>query len=135
MRPLRGEDLRFDLQLEFREAVFGCEKNILVRHSEACQACRGQGSQRGFKDWLNGVQPTVCSQWNGDGTLTVRKNLNITIPAGVDDLTRLRISQEGDVGKFGGSWGDLYVYLFVNEDKELEREGEDILSEVTITQD
>lgn len=135
MRVLQGEDLRFDLQLEFREAIFGCEKDILIQHLEACQACRRQGVQRGFKDWLKDVQPTICNQCNGDGGITVRKNLKITIPAGVDDLTRLRITQEGDAGKFGGSCGDLYVYLFVNEDQELEREGCNILSEITITQD
>lgn len=135
MRPVPGEDLRFDLQLEFREAVLGCEKDILIQHLEACQMCRGQGSHRGFRDWLKGVKPTICSQCDGNGRITVRKNLKITIPAGVDDLTRLRVSHEGDAGKFGGSWGDLYVFLFVNEDEELEREGDTILSELTITSD
>lgn len=135
MKPLQGEDLRFDLQLEFREAIFGCEKEILIWHLEACQTCRGQGFQRTLKDRLKGLQPTVCGKCNGDGLITVCKDLKVTIPAGVDDLTRLRIAREGDAGKFGGPCGDLYIYLFVNEDQEFEREDDTILSEITITQE
>jgi molecular chaperone DnaJ len=67
------------------------------------------------------------------GLNQVTKKLKITIPAGVDSGTRLRVSNEGDAGQRGGPSGDLYVYLFVQTDTEFEREGINILSEIKIS--
>jgi molecular chaperone DnaJ len=74
-----------------------------------------------------------CEACDGRGANQVTKKLKITIPAGVDNNTKLRISQEGDAGQRGGPPGDLYVYLFVNEDEEFHREGISILSEIKIS--
>ncbi len=163
--PVRGDDLRLDLTLEFREAVFGGEKQIQISHQETCQACSGSGARPGTKPRTCGTcggsgqvrratrtpfgsftQVSVCPTCNGSGqvieekceacggvgTVQVTKKLKITIPAGVDSGTRLRVSGEGDSGRKGGTSGDLYVYLFVKSDPEFAREGIDILSTVRI---
>ena len=164
--PTRGEDLRFDLKLEFREAVFGGEKQIKISHLETCGTCSGSGAKPGTRPrtcgtcsgtgqvrratrtpfgsftqvstcpTCNGTGQTIedkCENCNGLGLNQVTKKLKITIPAGVDSGTRLRVSNEGDAGMRGGPSGDLYVYLFVQADNEFEREGINILSEIKIS--
>lgn len=164
--PSRGDDLRFDLKLEFREAIFGGEKQIRITHLETCATCNGSGAKPGTKPRTCGTcggagqvrratrtpfgsftQVSVCPTCNGKGQVIedkcetcggngqaqVTKKLKITIPAGVDTGTRLRVSNEGDAGQQGGPAGDLYVYLFVQEDPEFRREGINILSEVKIS--
>ncbi|MFN6142268.1 MAG: molecular chaperone DnaJ [Pseudanabaena sp.] len=164
--PTRGEDLRFDLKLEFREAIFGGEKQIKISHLETCATCSGSGAKPGTRPrtcgtcsgtgqvrratrtpfgsftqvstcpTCNGTGQTIedkCENCNGLGLNQVTKKLKITIPSGVDSGTRLRVSNEGDAGQRGGPSGDLYVYLFVQADKEFEREGINILSEIKIS--
>jgi molecular chaperone DnaJ len=74
-----------------------------------------------------------CDTCGGSGQMQRTKRLKITVPAGVDNGTRLRVAGEGDAGKRGGPSGDLYVYLFVNPDDTFRRDGIDILSEVEIS--
>ncbi|WP_299492433.1 molecular chaperone DnaJ [Acaryochloris sp. IP29b_bin.137] len=164
--PARGEDLRFDLKLKFREAVFGGEQQIRISHLESCKTCGGSGAKPGTRPQTCGTcqgtgqvrrmtrtplgnftQVSVCPTCNGQGqTITekcdncggrgqnqVSKKLQIKIPAGVDTGTRLRVSNEGDAGQKGGPPGDLYVYLFVQEDPAFRREGSNILSEFKIS--
>ncbi|WP_066374938.1 MULTISPECIES: molecular chaperone DnaJ [unclassified Anabaena] len=164
--PVRGDDLRLDLKLDFREAVFGGEKEIRISHLETCEACSGSGAKPGTRPrtcstcsgsgqvrrvtrtpfgsftqvstcpTCNGTGMVIedkCDVCDGKGTNQVTKKLKITIPAGVDNGTRLRISQEGDAGQRGGPPGDLYVYLFVNEDAEFQRDGINILSEIQVS--
>jgi DnaJ-class molecular chaperone len=105
----RGEDLRFDLKMGFYEAIFGGEKEIRITHLET-------NSSNQF--------------------LQVDKVLKITIPAGVDNGTRLCVRGEGDASRRGGATGDLYIYLFVSqEDENFKRNGIDIESEIKITEE
>ncbi len=164
--PVRGDDLRLDLKLDFREAVFGGEKEIRISHLETCEVCSGSGAKPGTRPrtcstctgsgqvrrvtrtpFGSFTQVSVCPTCNGTGQMIedkcdtcdgkgahqVTKKLNITIPAGVDNGTRLRISSAGDAGERSGPPGDLYVYLFINEDAEFQREGINILSEIKIS--
>ncbi|MDZ8054988.1 MAG: molecular chaperone DnaJ [Aulosira sp. ZfuVER01] len=164
--PVRGDDLRLDLKLDFREAVFGGEKEIRISHLETCDICSGSGAKPGTRPrtcstcsgsgqvrrvtrtpfgsftqvstcpTCNGTGTVIedkCDACDGKGTNQITKKLKITIPAGVDNGTRLRISQEGDAGQRGGPPGDLYVYLFVNEDEEFHRDGINILSEIKVS--
>lgn len=89
----------------------------------ACPTCNGSGQ----------VIEDKCGDCSGRGTKQETKKLTIAIPAGVDNGTRLRVSGEGDAGKRGGPAGDLYVYLFVNEDAQFQRDGINILSELSIS--
>ncbi|MEB3217252.1 MAG: molecular chaperone DnaJ [Nostocales cyanobacterium 94392] len=164
--PVRGDDLRLDLKLDFREAVFGGEKEIRISHLETCEVCNGSGAKPGTRPrtcstcsgsgqvrrvtrtpFGSFTQVSTCPTCNGQGMVVedkcdacegkganqVTKKLKITIPAGVDNGTRLRISNEGDAGTRGGAPGDLYVYLFVNEDEEFQRDGINVLSELKVS--
>jgi molecular chaperone DnaJ len=164
--PVRGEDLRLDLKLDFREAVFGGKKEIRIPHLETCGTCSGSGGKPGSQPktctTCNGAgqvrrstrtpfgtfnQVAVCPACNGEGQVIEdkcatcngagrrqeTKKLEITIPKGVDNGTRLRVSREGDAGLRGGPPGDLYVYLMVAEDREFRREGINIMSTFSIS--
>ncbi|PHV62100.1 molecular chaperone DnaJ [Cyanobacterium aponinum] len=164
--PTRGDDLRLDLRLKFREAVFGGEKEIKIPHLETCSSCNGSGAKKGSSAKTCGTcggtgqvrratrtpfgsfaQVSTCPTCNGEGQIIeekcdscggqgrkqVNKKLKITIPAGVDNGTRLRVSSEGDAGTRGGPAGDLYVYLTVESDSHFRREGINILSEISIS--
>lgn len=164
--PTRGEDLRLDLRLKFREAVFGGEHEIKIPHLETCTTCGGTGAKKGSSaktcNTCNGqgqvrratrtpfgsfAQVSACPTCGGEGQVIEdkcescagqgrkqeRKKLKITIPAGVDTGTRLRVSNEGDAGLRGGPSGDLYVYLSVENDPQFRRDGNNILSEISIS--
>ena len=164
--PVRGDDLRLDLKLDFREAVFGGEKQIKIPHLESCGTCNGSGAKPGTGAKTCGVcngsgqvrratrtpfgsfaQVSACTNCNGTGQvieekcgtchgagrLQETKKLKITIPPGVDNGTRLRVSGEGDAGMRGGTSGDLYVYLFVEPDREFVREGINIKSSTSVS--
>ncbi len=164
--PVRGDDLRLDLKLDFRDAVFGGEKQIKIPHLESCKTCNGTGAKPGtgvktcgtcsgtgqvrratrtpFGSFAqvsacptcNGTGQVIeekCSTCHGAGRQQETKKLKITIPPGVDNGTRLRVSGEGDAGIRNGTPGDLYVYLFVESDKEFTREGINIRSEITVS--
>ena len=164
--PSRGEDLRYDLKLDFHAAIFGGEKQIRISHLESCSSCQGSGAKPGTRPQTctgcqgsgqvrrvartpfgSFTQVSVCPTCNGSGQSIVdrcescggkgqnqiNKKLKITIPAGVDTGTRLRVANEGDAGQRGGPPGDLYVYLFVKDDPDFRRDGSNILSELTIS--
>lgn len=164
--PVRGDDLRRDLKLKFKDAVFGCEREIGVPHLEGCQVCQGTGAKPGTGSSSCGTcggsgqvrratrtpfgsfaQVSACPTCNGEGQVIEAKceacggagrkqetkKLKITIPAGVDNGTRLRVAKEGDAGLRGGPAGDLYVYLFVEADADFQRDGINIHSDITIS--
>jgi molecular chaperone DnaJ len=164
--PTRGDDLRLDLRLDFKEAVFGGEKEIKISHLETCGTCTGSGAKPGTRPTTCGTcsgtgqvrratrtpfgsftQVSACPTCSGTGEVIEdrcdvcggsgqnqeTKKLKITVPAGVDNGTRLRVSNEGDAGLRGGPAGDLYVYLFVAEDVAFKRDGINILSDLKIS--
>jgi molecular chaperone DnaJ len=154
-RVQRGEDLRFDITIEFEDAVFGKETEIKVRRRETCAACRGAGT-------TSGRGPSVCAQCQGRGQLRYQQGffsvaracancggtgtvitdpcatcrgetrvarefqMKVKVPGGVEDGTRIRYSGEGDAGRFGGPRGDLYVVLTVRPHDFFERDGHDL---------
>lgn len=164
--PTRGDDLRLDLKLDFKEAIFGGEKEIKISHLETCGTCSGSGAKPGTRPSTCGTCsgtgqvrratrtpfgsftqvsacPTCggtgeviedrCNVCGGSGQTQETKKLKITVPAGVDNGTRLRVSNEGDAGLRGGPAGDLYVYLFVSEDPAFKRDGINILSDLRVS--
>jgi len=154
-RVQRGRDLRYDLTLEFEEAVFGVEREISIRRLEACEDCRGQGTLNGksaatctqcagrgqmrFQQGFFSVAKT-CSRCNGTGSMITEPCLRcrgegllarmheilVKVPAGVEQDTRIRYQGEGEAGKYGGPAGDLYVVLSVKPHKFFERDGDDL---------
>ncbi len=154
-RVQRGRDLRYDLTLEFEEAVFGKEQEIRIRRMETCDDCKGSGSANGkapitctqcggrgqqrFQQGFFSVART-CTVCNGTGTLIIDRcktcrgetrvekehSILVKVPAGVEQDTRIRYQSEGETGRFGGPSGDLYVVLNVKAHKFFERDGDDL---------
>src|SRR3984957_9598926 len=154
-RVQRGRDLRYDLTLEFEEAVFGKEKEITIRRMETCVECKGSGAAKGkaavtctqcggrgqmrYQQGFFSVART-CSVCGGTGTLIVdpcqtcrgetrvqtEHTILVKVPAGVEQDTRIRYQGEGESGKFAGPAGDLYVVLNVKAHKFFERDGDDL---------
>jgi molecular chaperone DnaJ len=154
-RQQRGRDVRYDLTLEFEEAVFGVEKQITVRRLEQCEDCNGTGAANGrppatcpqcagrgqvrFQQGFFSVAKT-CGRCQGTGTIITepcpgcrgeglqprKHDILVKVPAGVEQDTRIRYSGEGEGGRFGGPSGDLYVILSVKPHKFFERDGDDL---------
>src|SRR5450432_2027471 len=154
-RVQRGRDLRYDLTLEFEEAVFGAEKEISIRRMEVCDTCSGSGSANGkapatctgcggrgqvrFQQGFFSVAKTCvrcggtgttisdpCTTCRGEGVQAKKHEILVKVPAGVEQDTRIRYQGEGEAGKFGGSSGDLYVVLSVTAHKFFERDGDNL---------
>jgi molecular chaperone DnaJ len=154
-RRTAGADLRYDLRLTFEEAAFGTTRELRVPRLETCEACAGTGSegqrapttcnacaglgQVRFTQGFLTVART-CPQCHGAGRVVAdpcpecrgarrverERSLEVKIPAGVDEGSRLRLSGEGEHGLFGGPPGDLYVVLRVEPDERFERHGADV---------
>ncbi len=151
----RGRDIKFEMGLEFEEAVFGVERDIHIRRAEACSDCSGTGSeggkqpetcqqcggrgqirsQQGFFSvartcpvcsGTGAVIRNPCKTCRGDGRVQRQHKLHVKVPAGVEQDTRIRYGGEGDAGRWGGPSGDLYVMLEVKAHKFFERDGDDL---------
>ena len=94
-----------------------------MQSARTCSRCHGSGK----------VIEKPCSKCRGSGEILVKRKIDIKIPAGVDNGSRLRVSNEGEPGILGGPKGDLYVYIYVRPHKEFERNGNDVISRVTIS--
>jgi molecular chaperone DnaJ len=154
-RVQRGQDLRFDLTIEFQEAAFGKQTDVEIRRLEVCESCHGNGSassrgpttcpqcqgrgqvryQQGFFSIARtcgqcGGQGTIisdpCLTCKGDTRVTRSHSIHVNIPAGVEDGTRIRYQGEGDAGRFAGPRGDLYLVLTVRPHAFFERDGNDL---------
>jgi molecular chaperone DnaJ len=154
-RAQRGEDVRYDLEIAFEDAMFGMSAEIQVPRMERCDHCKGQGSEPGHgpttcptcngrgeviyqQSFLsirrscstcNGSGQIIrnpCSECRGQGYRQVQRKLKVNIPAGVDDGNRLRLAGEGQPGANGGPAGDLYVFLKVREHAFFERQENDL---------
>ena len=154
-RAQRGEDVRYDLEISFEDAVFGISAEIQVPSLEPCKRCSGKGSEPGsgpttcptchgrgeviYQQSFLSVRRTCgtcngagqiirdpCRECRGQGYRQVQRKLKVNIPAGVDNGTRLRLSGEGQPGANGGHPGDLYVVLKVKEHPFFERQEADL---------
>jgi len=154
-RTQRGDDLRFDMTIDFENAVFGIEKEVKIRRLETCGICGGKGSASGrgpsvcshcqgrgqlrYQQGFFSVARTCvacsgtgtvisdpCSACRGEGRKTAEVKLNVKVPPGVEEGTRIRYGGEGDVGRVGGPKGDLYVILSIRPHDYFERHGYDL---------
>lgn len=149
-----GRDLRYDLEIDFEEAVLGMETRIQVPRLETCGDCDGSGAAEGGSQtcgqcggagqvafqqgFFTVARPCgacqgtgrritrPCTGCEGRGRIQQERTLGIRIPAGVDNGTRIRMSGEGEGGVGGGRPGDLYVVLHVREHEIFERQDQDL---------
>ncbi len=160
--PRRGADLRYDMAVEFKDAVFGVEREIEFDRMTKCDTCEGSGAkdasgrkscrtcggvgqvrrQQGFFaiqtscPTCHGEGSTIdkpCGDCRGQGAINRKRKLTVKVPAGVDSGVRLRISSEGEPGPGGGPSGDLYVVLHVKENDRFTRDGLDLILDQPIS--
>jgi molecular chaperone DnaJ len=158
----RGADLRYELQLELDQAVFGHQVEIEVAKLAECETCHGSGAAKGSTpvtcDSCGGagqvrvsqgffqLQQTCprcrgsgsiirnpCDSCLGQGRVRRTRKLAVKVPAGVDSGDRVRLSGEGEAGRNGGPPGDLYVEVQVRGHAIFEREGEHLSCEVPVS--
>lgn len=161
-RVQKGEDARADLTLTFEEAAFGKKTEVRVRRHETCEQCRGSGSapgkgpatcttcggrgqvryQQGFFSMTrtcpscHGAGRVIadpCTKCKGEGRQARERTVEVTVPPGVEDGTRMRYQEQGHAGGVGGPAGDLYVMLHVKPHPFFEREGKDLFCSVPIS--
>lgn len=120
--PQRGQDIESPIEVSLEEAYHGSTRVIQLQVEEPCTACGGTGR----------VGNRVCTICNGAGAKIIPKRLEVKIPAGVKDGSRIRIAGEGGPGRAGGSKGDLYLVVKVLPHKLFERKGDDLYAEVSV---
>ncbi|HET9868553.1 MAG TPA: DnaJ C-terminal domain-containing protein, partial [Nitrospira sp.] len=111
-----GEDLEAEVELTLREVLSGVTKRVSLREPVPCPTCQGSGALRG----------RTCPTCLGAGTTTELKTIEVKIPAGVQDGTRVRVAGKGQPGSNGGKRGDLYLHVTIKPDPIFRREGSDI---------
>jgi molecular chaperone DnaJ len=161
-RPRQGNDIQQATEITLEEAFAGVKKTLRVPTRVSCEACSGSGSadpgreaatcgtcrgagkvrqQQGFFTvertchTCGGQGKTIrnpCRTCRGAGTVQRERSLQVSIPAGVDDGTRIRLTGEGEAGGQGIRPGDLYVHVAVRQHEFFQREGAHILMRVPI---
>ncbi len=155
---LRGDDVRYDLEISLKDAFTGIKKKIDVSTFGVCDECHGQGGtgietcpgcggrgrvrrQNGFFlmetpcPTCGGTGKTIkkpCSVCKGAGRVRKNKTLEVNIPAGVETGVRMRLSGEGEAGMRGGAAGDLYLFITVKESKLFKRRDKNLYCTVPI---
>jgi len=153
--PVPGNDLRYDITISFMEAVHGTAKEVELTRRDTCWTCEGSGCRPGHKretcplchgrgqvirsqgffqvssacPQCHGEGEIVkepCTDCNGTGLVNKTKTVSIKIPAGVDHGARMRLRGEGEGGRRGGTTGDLYVVIHVEDHEFFKRDGNTI---------
>jgi len=159
-RSQRGRDIQYEIEITLEEAYKGAQKKIKIPRNEVCKECDGSGAKspsdvktcktcggRGQVMMSSGFfrmqqtchdcrgQGTVianpCAICHGQGMVRVTRNIDVKIPDGVDNNSRLRVQHEGEVGRDGA--GDLYLYIHVLPHEMFQREGENLYVEMPVS--
>jgi len=157
----RGADLRYNMEITLEDAYSGKTAQIRIPTSVACEACSGTGAKPGSRPkqcptcggagkirssqgfflmertcpTCHGRGETIddpCEECAGAGRITKERTLEVAIPAGVEDGTRIRLSGEGEAGLRGGPAGDLYIFLSLESHPLFQRDGADLYCRVPI---
>jgi molecular chaperone DnaJ len=160
-RAQPGEDLRYDLEMSLEDAIRGLSVEIQVPRMDLCSRCQGTGAekvdglvscpmchgrgevvyQQSFLQIRRScsqcggrgqIVRRPCTQCRGERQVRTERKLKVTIPAGVDSGTHLKLANEGQSGFNGGPAGDLYVVIKVKEHPIFERQADDLLCTVPI---
>ncbi len=159
--PQRGQDVEAALDIDFRTAALGGKVFVELDVTEECATCHGTGAAPGAKlvtcEECNGrgtisfgqggfavqrpcpvclgrgqVPTERCPTCAGAGEVRTRKKVQITVPQGVDNGTRIRLKTQGARGTKGGPPGDLLITFQVTADRFYKREGLDLIAPVPI---
>lgn len=157
----RGSDLRYVTEIELADVITGKEQTIEFDTDANCTDCNGSGAAKGSKPITckvcggagqvvrqqgfftmattchschgsGEVVETPCTGCKGRGRIQTKRKIQVTIPPGVDNGTRLRVANEGEGGYAGGPNGDLFVEIRVKEDEIFEREGDHLFADLDV---
>jgi molecular chaperone DnaJ len=160
-RAQKGEDLRYDLEINLEDTIRGLSADIQVPRTEACSRCEGSGAERNdgmttcpmchgrgeviYQQSFLSIRRTCgqcngrgqiirrpCTQCRGEGYVRAERKLKVNIPPGVDNGTRLRLSGEGQPGANGGPQGDLYVFVRVKDHPVFQRSEDDLVCTIPV---
>ncbi len=158
----RGADLRYNLEITFEEAAFGCRPKVTIPRPKKCETCTGTGSKSGAPPkacstcggggelrytqgffsvsrpcgdcgGTGAVVPDPCQRCKGSGKVPSEEVIEVAIPGGVDNGTRVRLAGMGEPGDRGSTPGDLYVTVIVKEHPLFQREEYEVFCEVPIS--
>src|SRR3984957_13699009 len=161
-RARRGADLRLQQRLKFKEAAFGCKREVVVHAPTRCDDCSGSGAKPGTKPepcthcrgtgqvsnargfvmftttcprcrGQGAVIKHACKTCDGHGVVEKARKVTVTFPAGIDAGQRLRVTGQGMPGPSGAPAGDLYVDVDVEDDARFERDGADVVTRVNVS--
>lgn len=153
--PVPGDDLRYDMEISFMDAMHGTDREVDITKRETCWTCEGTGARPGYKPQTcrtchgrgqvirsqgffqvsstcpqchgsGQVVTDPCADCDGVGLVNKTKKVSIKIPAGVDTGARMRLRGEGEGGRRGGQAGDLYVVIHVQAHEFFLRENQTI---------
>ncbi len=122
VRPRRGQDLKHPVEVTLEEVYHGTKRTITLQTEEPCSACNGTGR----------IQNLACSVCRGLGMISAIKRLEVKIPPGVKDGSRVRIAGKGGSGYAGGASGNLYLVVSVKPNRLFERRGDDLYIETPV---
>ena len=158
----RGQDLRYDLEMSFEEAFNGKTATLTMEVAATCTTCDGRGAKPGttartcttcrgqgkvaMRQGMFMVErtcstchgsgqiiPDPCDVCHGAGRVEREKNLEVKVPAGVDDGTRIRVAGEGEAGQRGAGPGDLYIFVALKPHAIFKREGTTLFAQVPVS--
>lgn len=158
----RGADLRYNMEITLEEAFAGKTAQINIPVAVTCEPCSGTGAKAGTKPktcttcggagrvrqaqgffTLERTCPgcqgrgqsidSPCPSCSGSGRVTRDRSLSVNIPPGVEDGTRIRLSNEGEAGVQGGPPGDLYIFLSLASHQFFQRDGADLHCRVPVS--
>lgn len=160
--PGRGADLRYDYEITLEEAFRGKQAEISVPTTETCEPCHGSGAEPGTQpetcttcqghgrvrvsqgfftmertcgrcQGSGHIIKTPCRACDGRGAIRRERTLQISIPAGIEDGQRIRLTGEGEPGARGGPKGDLYIFVSIREHDLFERDGQTLFARTPVT--
>ncbi|MDK9696178.1 MAG: molecular chaperone DnaJ [Siculibacillus sp.] len=158
----RGADLRYNMEITLEEAYTGKKVEIRVPTTVTCEACTGTGASPGSsaqtcrtcggQGRVRAVQgfftiertcptcqgrgqviPDPCKKCGGTGQTATEKTLEVAVPAGIEEGTRIRVAGEGEAGARGGPSGDLYIFISIRSHAFFQRDGADVYCRVPIS--
>jgi molecular chaperone DnaJ len=159
--PARGSDLRYNIEVSLEDAFKGKQTTIRVATFVHCDTCKGSGAEPGSRPTscrtcqghgrvraqqgfftIERTCPTChgqgqviekpCRHCGGQGRVRRERTLNVNIPAGVEDGTRIRLAGEGEIGMRGAPPGDLYIFVAITQHAIFQRDGANIFCRVPI---